>query len=356
MTFPPTIDSGSLAWVITAEAVLFAVGVLLVMGNGAWLHVVGPRRKARLARSRAALNAALQGSPLSDIEVRQMAHLGLDLQVRLFGDVAASLSGDYRRRVVAAAADAGVLATAEASCRSHLWWRRLHGARLFTILGGGEAVMPSLFGDRRLEVRAQAAEWAVEHPTAETVGRLVAMLAAPEAVSRFAAQDALLRIGRPAVAGVVACLEAGRGPALEPAMKVAAGLGDAVALGPALRLAGHGSAGIRARAAEVLGAVGGDAAAGRLTTLLDDPEDEVVVAAARALGRLSHWPAAGRLTSLLHHPAWPVRQHAGLALRSLGPPGTLFLRRSVSDPDQFMGDMAKHVLSLPDSAAQALAS
>lgn len=285
-----------------------------------------------------------------------MARLGLDLQVRLFGDVAASLSGDYRRRVVAAAADAGVLATAEASCRSRLWWRRLHGARLFTILGGGEAVVPHLFEDRRLEVRAQAAEWAVGHPTAETLGRLVAMLAAPEAVSRFAAQDALLRIGRPAVAAVVACLDAGGGPALEPAMKVAAGLGDAAALGPALGLAGHASAGIRALASEVLGAVGGDAAAGRLTALLDDPEDEVVLAAARALGRLSHWPAAGRLTSLLHHPAWPVRQHAGLALRSLGPAGTLFLRRSLSDPDQFMGDMAKHVLSLPDSAAQALAS
>jgi hypothetical protein len=40
----------------------------------------------------------------------------------------------------------------------------------------------------------------------------------------------------------------------------------------------------------------------------------------------------------------------GLALRSLGPPGLLFLHRSLQDADRFAADMARHMLDLPDMA------
>jgi hypothetical protein len=37
-----------------------------------------------------------------------------------------------------------------------------------------------------------------------------------------------------------------------------------------------------------------------------------------------------------------------LALRAVGSPGILFLRRSLSDYDAFAADMAKQVLDLPE--------
>lgn len=352
----PRVDGGLLRWVIAAEGIAFAAGVLMVMGHGVWAHLSTLRRRSRLVAARTSLQSALDGGGLPDAEVGQMADLGLDLQVRLFGDVATNLTGVARPRVLAVATDAGVLAAAEGSCGSRKWWRRLQGARLFTILGGGEAVMPALFTDDRVELRAQAAEWAVDHPTADVLDRLVAMLADPEAASRFTAQDTLLRLGPLARDAVFRCLQAAEGPGLEPALAVAAGLGDDAFLEPALQLCGHTSPRIRALSARPPGMLGGGGAVERLVGMLEDPEEEVVAAAARALGKLKHWPLAGALAGLLGDPAWSVRHQAGLALRCLGAPGMLFLRRSLSDPDPFVADMARHVLDLPDSAAQALAS
>ena len=352
----PKVDGALLRWVIAAEGAAFAAGVLIVMGHGAWAQLSGPRRRAQLAGAQATLQSAVDGRRLSDVEVRQIARLGFELQVRLFTDVATNVVGAVRRRVVAIAAEVGVLAAAEASCRSRTPWRRLQGARLFTILGGGEAVMPALFLDRRVELRAQAAEWAAEHPTADVIDRLVAMLEDREAASRFSAQDALLRIGPLVREALVRCLQAGDSRSLEPALEVATGLGDEAFLAPALVLSSHDSSRIRALAARLLGAVGGAAAADRLAGMLEDPDAKAVAAAAGALGKLGHWPAARALAGLLGDPAWTIRQQAGMALRSIGAPGVLFLRRSLSDADPLVADMARHVLDLPDSAVQALAS
>ena len=77
---------------------------------------------------------------------------------------------------------------------------------------------------------------------------------------------------------------------------------------------------------------------------------EVRAAAAQALGKLRHWPAAAALAALLRDRAWEVRRAAGFALRALGAPGLLFLRRSLQDTDRYAADMARHVLGLPDPA------
>jgi HEAT repeat protein len=76
----------------------------------------------------------------------------------------------------------------------------------------------------------------------------------------------------------------------------------------------------------------------------------VRTAAARALGKLRYRPAAAALATLLRDRAWDVRREVGLALRSLGPPGLLFLHRSLQDADRFAADMARHMLDLPDMA------
>jgi len=74
-------------------------------------------------------------------------------------------------------------------------------------------------------------------------------------------------------------------------------------------------------------------------------------AAARGLGRMQHWQAASQLAEGLRDSAWHVRRDAGLALRSIGAPGALFLRRSLNSDDRFAADMAQLVLDLPEAAA-----
>ena len=87
-----------------------------------------------------------------------------------------------------------------------------------------------------------------------------------------------------------------------------------------------------------------------LVELLGDSTPEVRAAAARALGKLAHWPVAATLATLLRDRAWDVRREAGLALRALGAPGTLLLRRSLAHADPFTVDMARQILDLPEPA------
>ena len=182
------------------------------------------------------------------------------------------------------------------------------------------------------------------------------MLGEREPASRFSAQDALVRIRTPAVEPLIAWIEGGDDRSLPWALDVAARLGDPRLLPPALALTDHESPSVRALAARVLGAVGGAAAVERLMRMLEEEDEEPMVAAVWALGTLRHWPATAAVAKLLAHPAWSVRQQAAVTLRALGAPGTLFLRRAMSDPDPLVADIARHVLDLPDSAVHVLAS
>jgi HEAT repeat protein len=57
--------------------------------------------------------------------------------------------------------------------------------------------------------------------------------------------------------------------------------------------------------------------------------------------------SARRVAELLRDPAWIVRREAGLALRTLGNPGTVLLRRALRNPDRFAADMARQVMDIP---------
>jgi hypothetical protein len=67
---------------------------------------------------------------------------------------------------------------------------------------------------------------------------------------------------------------------------------------------------------------------------------------ARALGRIEHWPSAPRLGALLSDGVWEVRSAAGLALRALGAPGELVLRRVAREGDGVARDVALQALDL----------
>jgi HEAT repeat protein len=182
---------------------------------------------------------------------------------------------------------------------------------------------------------------------------MLVLLADPATQARFAVQNALLRMGGVVAGPLATFLEGHSGRAAEAGLRVAESLAEP-SFGPAaLRLSRAEDVGVRIAAARLLGAVGDAAGAERLIELLNDADSSVRAAAAQGLGRMQHWKAASLLASCLRDSAWRVRRAAGLALRSIGAPGTLFLRRALKGDDAFAADMAQQVLDLPAAAASA---
>jgi len=269
-------------------------------------------------------------------------------QIRLFNDFGRSLAGEEKRNLRLLAGRTDLLARAEAGCRSRWWWRRLHSLRLLTVLGAGETVGLSLLSDKNPVVRAQAAEWATNHPEPEVIRRLLRQLGDPANLCRFYVEDSLLRMGPIVVEPLVQYLSTHSGREIEEALKVAVGLPDPRFLQPALSLSKHGNPAVRVSAATLLGSIGGGQAVEALTALLRDTQAEVRATAASALGRLHHWPAVSELAGMLSDLDWHVRRSAGYALRASGPPGILLLRQSVSSGNQLAAEMARAALEFSD--------
>jgi hypothetical protein len=330
---------------------LLAVTVGLFLGHGLWLAWYTRRCQAAWAPAQAIAIAALGGATLSPTERAWLCTVPVRLQIRLFAHLAHNLSGTNKQELTGLARALGLLTRAETLCLSTWWWRRLQGARLLTLLGGGEHIVPTLFLDHEALVRGQAAEWAMEHPTPAVLQALLTMLGDVNGLCRFTAQDTLIHLGQVVTEPLARVLSVSAGLQVETALVVAVGLAGPCFFKPALRLSHSAAPGVRALAVTLLGALGGREGVQVLTALLDDDASEVRVAAAHALGKLHHWPAAAALAGLLRDRAWSVRREAGLALRALGSPGLLFLRRSLQDADAFAADMARQVLDLPDTAS-----
>lgn len=346
---------------VVVEGLILVLLVAFFFGHGFWTWRRRTRSEPLVAGAREALAAALntsEGSAAERIKAGQRAleGLGARLQIRLLVELARSLSGAQKLAVKDLAERAGVIARAERRLHSRSWWRRLHAARLLTVLGAGQDSMPRLLQDRRAMVRAQAAEWAADHPSPETIGALLNLLTDSSKLCRFTAQNSLLRMGGAVVPALADYLSGHSGVEAEAAMEVATGLAGPAFAAPALRLGREPMPGPRALAARLLGQLGGPDGVAVIMDLLADADSGVRAAAARSLGDLKHWPAAPALARALRDPVWDVRREAGLALRALGSPGTLLLRRFLSDQDAFAADMARQVLDIPESAAARHAS
>jgi HEAT repeat protein len=250
-----------------------------------------------------------------------------------------------------AARETGLLGRAERRCASRSWRRRLRAVRLLTALGGGEATVPPLLRDPRVEVRTQAAEWAAEHPDPATTEALVEMLGDPVMLARFTVQDALTRLGRAACPALDRAIRVAEGDAITGALRVAAGVPEPALGAAALTRAGDPDPRVRAGVARVLGATGGEAAVAALERLLADEDAPTRAAAAAALSRLRHWPAAAKLGGRLSDPSWDVRRASALGLRSFGAVGEILLRRALKDEDRFARDIATLALDLPEAVA-----
>ncbi|HEX2201834.1 MAG TPA: HEAT repeat domain-containing protein [Longimicrobium sp.] len=335
-------------WILGA---MFASGLLMFFGHGAWMVLYERRTADRLERGRRVLVDLTATGRIGPSDIAMLKGLPRRLQVRLFVELATYLSGAQRQHLAALAREVGLAEAGARLCRDRAWWKRLRGVRLLTVIGGGEAAVPPLLDDRHPAVRAEATEWAGEHPSPAVIERLVASLADPGRLGSYELRDSLLRIGTPVIPALAAYLERHGGRAAVPALEVAAGLPDSRLAPAARRLCADPLPEVRARAASLAGSLGGDEAVATLEGMLDDPDAEVRAAAASSLGRLGHWPAATRIAGLLGDPAWVVRSQSALALRRLGSPGLLFLRRGLGDADRFAADISRQVLDMPETTA-----
>jgi HEAT repeat protein len=337
--------------VMLVEVGLLLLAVCLFFAHGLWLffHERRLRRLTAAARDSLAHLATRGTVNVEDIEaLRKLPH---DVQVVAFLEMSRHLSGAGKERLSFVARQVGVVDRARKLCESGRWARRLRGARILSRLDVVDPVVQRLLSDPHPAVRAQAAEWAAAQPSETLIAAMLTLLADPATQARFAVQNALLRMGGVVAAPLAAFLEAHTGRAAEAGLRVAESLAEA-SFGPAaLRLSRNEDVGVRIAAAKLLGAVGDAAAAERLIQLLDDTDSSVRAAAAQGLGRMQHWQAASLLAYRLRDSAWRVRRAAGLALRSIGAPGALFLRRAIKEDDRFAADMAQQVLDLPAAAA-----
>ena len=347
-----------LDFVIRVELGLLILAVGLLFAHGAWLLIFGRRNARNIVVGRAALLSALDRlSPASAAngamppaefpETATLRGLPKRLVATIFLEISRNVSGSGANALRDLASLVGLTRRARKMCRSRRWSHRLAGARILSQLKVQDAAMSSLLRDPQAPVRAQAVDWAASFPSADLIEAMLALLGDAEMLSRFAVQDALLRMGTPVIVPLARYLESHSGVAAEAGLKVATAMPNPVFLGSAMRFSADADPELRSLAARLLGAIAGESSAARLVELLDDENPGVQSEAASALGRMHHWPAASKLASLLGHSSWTVRHSAGMALRAIGGPGVLLLRRAMGGDDRYSADMAELVIGLP---------
>lgn len=305
---------------------------------------------SRVAAARHAIAVVADTGELTPEGATALRRLPFGVRVDLIAGIAPSLAGEPRAALTRAAREAGLITGAERRCASRSWRRRFRAVRLLTALGGGDETVPPLLADPRIEVRTQAAQWAIDHPTPENVQTLVAMLGDDQLLARFTVQDALTRIGRTATPQLADAIRTADGDALLGALRVARGVPAPAVAAAARQRAEHPDPRVRASVAQLLGQTGGEEGIARLERMISDEDAPTRAAAVAALGHLGHWPVAARLAGCLRDPDWEVRRQAALALLGMGAVGTVLLRRAREDEDRFSRDMARLALDLPDAA------
>lgn len=345
------ISSHLLDVVMLTEIGLVALALILYLLHGVWLLFNQRRRLVQTERARESM-VRLVNSTLVDLEqIESLRRLPRSVQTKAFLEVARNVSGAGMERLRFMAQQVGVLDHARKLCASRRWTRRLRGTRILSQMDVPDPLVLKLLVDPHPALRAQAAEWAAAQPSMPVIAAMLRLLADPATQARFAVQTALLRMGAVAAGPLATFLERNSGSAAEAGLRVAEALAEPRFEQAALRLSRPADAAIRTASAKLLGAVGGAAAAERLLELLGDEAFQVRAAAAQSLGRMRHWQAGSALSERLEDPTWSVRREAALALRAIGAPGILFLRRAVKGNDRFAADMAQQILDLPAAAA-----
>lgn len=345
------LDTGILNRVMFFETSLLLLAVAIYFSHGVWLFLNQRRLRRSTEIARESLARLVTRGTINVEDIALLRELRHDVQENVFLELSRSLTGTGKERLRFVAQEVSLLTRARTLCENKSWTRRLRGTRVLSRMDVADPMVARLLVDPHPAVRAQAAEWAAAQPSLPIISAMLTMLADPATQARFAVQDALLRMGGIVAEPLAAFLETHSGLPAEAGLRVAEALAATNFRPAAIRLSGSDDAGVRIAATNLLGAIGDAPSAERLTELLKDPDSLVRSAAARGLGRMQHWQAASQLAESLRDSAWHVRRDAGLALRSIGAPGALFLRRAIKGDDAFAADMAQLVLDLPEAAA-----
>jgi HEAT repeat protein len=334
---------------VTAATVLLALVVVTLviwLAHAAWSAVRERRVEALRPPALQALATAIRDGD-SAPAVAALGSLDRSARVSAVVDMAYTVAGDQRERLNSLVRETAIWTRAIRWAASRLWSRRLRAARLFAFFGSGSHEPGTLLlNDSRPDVRAQASEWAGEHPTPARTDRLVQMLDDADPRCRFAAREALVQSGRTAIPAIARRF-AGHAAVSTDLLAVAATLAVPDFLGRAVELCGASDPATRAAAAGLAGAISGPEAVSALAGLLSDSDSRVRVAAVQGLGSLGHWQMAGAVAELLEDETWAVRRAAALALGRMGPTGALLLNRAARDGSPAAANTASYALGLP---------
>jgi hypothetical protein len=339
--------------VIVLIAICSAIAAVLVT---VWISSLIQAHRVRieptLGDARDALVAALSGDPKrADGALNNLSRFSERYIVGVMLDLAPSVSGSSRSALVELGHQIGVIDRALSGVESRRWSTRLHSARVLTAFGIESPDRYGLFRDRSPDVRAQAASWCVAVQNEVGTERLIGLLGDPDGQCRFAAQDALIRIGLPATEALLGALDGAEDHVEARILEVAAAGGDDRYADRARALLADPFHANRAVAVRVLASTGSPSAGPTLAGLLDDRSEDVVLAATAGLGKLAFWSEAAAVEPLLSHPTWAIRKQAAVTLLALGPPGTILLR--VDAPGVGPGaEMALHALQLQSLSTQ----
>jgi HEAT repeat protein len=300
--------------------------------------------------AREAIANALSGRELKANEtLNSLSRFSERCIVTVVLDLAPSVSGTSRLMLHALGDETGVLERARRGLNRRRWSTRLYSARVLTAFGVESNDLCDLLADRSPEVRAQAAAWVVVTPSEPAIQCLIELLNDPDGLCRFAAKDALIRIGLAGSDALIRALATADEELTKSVLEVAAAIGDERFYEPSSGLIVSSSPETRALAAAVLARTGSPDAGSALVALLDDPCPEVVMAATAGVGKLGFWPGAVDIEPLLNHESWDLRKRAALTLLSLGGPGAVLLRATApgEGPAAQMAGQALQLHSLP---------
>ncbi|MHB8669217.1 MAG: HEAT repeat domain-containing protein [Acidimicrobiales bacterium] len=332
---------------LRVEEIVAVLCLVCLLGHSVWLWWGRRVTAPRLARGRVALARYLD-QPTSGTGIDPaLGRLRRRLQKRVLSEVAVSLRGQQRATLGQLASDLGLVCSARRACGSRFWWRRLAAVHTLSVFGAEDERLDRMLDDPHPAVRAEAIEWAGDHPEIARTRRLVQLLGDPAPRCRRAAHDSLSGTGGELAHEPITEALLDRSPSVAaPALRLASRRPFPDQLPAALSLVADPEPAVRSAAAALLGALGGPEAIDALQHMLGDAEPSVREAAASGLGHLAHWPAAVAVGRLLRDPAWVVRCAAGHSLVALGAPGQVVLRGYREDPDPFAADMARQVLDV----------
>jgi hypothetical protein len=300
--------------------------VLATVGMSSLIRAHRIRIEPSLAKARLAIITSLSGQePNADEELAHLSWFSRRYIISVMLDLAPSVTGTSRSILVSLGETIGVVQKAQRNVNSRRWGARLYAARVLTAFGVESDALCRLLVDRAPEVRAQASAWTVVTPSPEAINLLVGLLADPDGLCRFAARNALVRVGLRASEPLIRALDSADVDVTDQILEVAAAMADGRFFPSAMVCTTAPEASTRALAARVLACTADRSSGPTLVGLLHDDSEEVVVAAAAGIAKLSYWPGASAIEPLLNSPSWALRKQASITLLGLGAPGTVLL-------------------------------